>query len=70
MALFGITDDLRAAFLNSDGTEGTEIFPDSIQELSKTLYRLETFIVRNQLKLPSTIVAVVKFILNLINGGK
>lgn len=36
MSLFGITEDLRAAFQNSDGTVdsvGTEIFPNSIQEV-------------------------------------
>jgi len=34
MSLFGITEELREAFSNSDGTVddvGTEIFPDSIR---------------------------------------
>ena len=36
MSLFGITEELREAFSNSDGTVddvGTEIFPDSIREV-------------------------------------
>jgi len=36
MSLFGITEGLRSAFSNSDGivgSVGTEIFPDSIQEV-------------------------------------